>query len=93
MNAKIKVIDGNTHKGQAMIKLAQQDKGFLIDDIYSNYTPLQNHIFIDLIYKCFAEHGKNFHICSFNDYQYTVSWQVKNGYRLVTTKNSYLVKF
>lgn len=87
----MKVIDGKTYKGKAMIKLAKQDKGFLIDDIYSNYTPFENHIFIDLIFKCSAEHGKNFHICSYNDYQYTVSWQVKNGWRIVTTKNSYLI--
>lgn len=87
----MRVINGNTKKGQAMINLAKQNEGIVLNDIYESYSPVKDFTWRENFYKCVAEHGKNFHICSHNIYQYTLAWETEKGVRIETAKNSYLI--
>ena len=87
----MKVINGKTHKGQAMINLAKNNEGIILNDIYESYSPVKDISWRENFYKCVAEHGKNFHICSHNTFQYTLAWETEKGVRIETAKNSYLI--
>ena len=87
-NIKVKA---NTKKGQNLLAIAKQYQGLTLDDIYSKASPEKSFVWRDCFYKCAAENGKNFHICSHNAFNFSVAWEVENGYRMVTAKNNYFI--
>ena len=74
-----------------MLATAKQYQGLTLDDIYGKASPEKSFIWRDCFYKCAAENGKNFHICSYNTFNFSVAWEVENGYRMVTAKNNYFI--
>lgn len=87
------VIKATTKKGQAMIASAKNFEGYTLNEVYGKYSPAKYHAFVECVYMAQAEKGKNFHICSHNTFGFSVAWEVENGVRIETPKNSYLVTF
>lgn len=91
MNATI--IKATTKKGQAMVESAKRFDGYTLNEVYGTYSPAKLHAFVDCVYKCQAENGKNFHICSHNTFGFSVAWEVADGVRIETPRNSYYVRY
>lgn len=87
----MKIINANTKKGQNLLATAKHNEGVTLDDVYSKNSWQKELAWRECFYKCHAEGGHNFHICSHNTFQFSVAWEVKNGYRIETANNSYLV--
>ena len=90
MKTAIKV-KATTKKGQNLLATAKNNQGMFLDDVYGKHSAEKHHAWLDCFYKCSAEHGKNFHICSHNSFNFSVAWEVENGYRLITAKSNYYI--
>lgn len=88
----MKTINANTKKGQALIATAVNYEGITLDDVYGKASWQKELAWRECFYKCDAEHGKNFHICSHNTFQFSVAWEVEDGYRIETASNSYYIR-
>lgn len=84
-------INANTKQGMKMLEDAKHNEGITLDDVYGKCSWQKEVAWRECFYKCVAEHGKNFHICSHNTFQFSVAWEVENGYRIETANNSYFV--
>ena len=84
-------IKATTKKGQNMLATANRFDGYTLDDVFGRYSPAKFHAFVDCVDKCQAENGHNFHICSHNTFGFSVAWEVENGVRIETPKNSYFI--
>ena len=91
MNATI--IKANTKKGQAMMESAKRFDGYTLNEVYGRYSPAKYHAFVDCVYKCQAEGGRNFHIISHNTFGFSVAWEVAEGVRIETPRNSYFIPY
>lgn len=87
----MKKINANTKKGQNLLTTAVNYEGITLDDVYGKASFQKELAWRECFYKCHAEHGTNFHICSHNTFQFSVAWEVENGIRIETANNSYLV--
>lgn len=87
------IIKGTTKKGQNMMANAKNFEGYTLNEVYSKYSPAKFHAFYDCVLKAQAEGGKNFHISSHNTFGFSVAWEIEQGVRIETPKNSYLVLF
>lgn len=87
------IIKGTTKKGQTMMANAKHFEGYTLNEVYGHYSPAKFHAFYDCVLKAQAEDGHNFHISSHNTFGFSVAWEVENGVRIETPKNSYLVLF
>lgn len=84
-------IKGNTAKGQNLLARARTYKGESLHDVYTSFSRAKENAMNYCRNLCYNENGKNFHICSANTFQFSVAWEVENGVRIETGKNSYLV--
>jgi len=87
------IIKGTTKKGQSMIERASNYDGFRLWDVYDTFSAAKARAWDYCYEKCLAEKGESFSIISHNSFGFSVSWIVKNGVRIETPKNSYLVIF
>ena len=87
----MKTINANTKKGMAMLASAENYEGYLLNDVYSNYSAEKERAWLYCRELCSAENGHNFHICSHNTFQFSVAWETEEGVRIETATNSYLV--
>ena len=87
----MKIINGNTKKGQAMLASARHFEGHTLDDVYGKCSFQKEVAWRECFYKCVAEQGKNFHICSHNTFQFSVAWETEKGVRIETANSSYLI--
>ena len=87
----MKKINANTKKGQNLIATAKNFEGYTLPEVYGRNSYQKEIAWRECLYKCQAENGRNFHICSHNTFQFSVAWETENGYRIETANNSYLV--
>ena len=84
-------IKATTKKGQNMLQSAKNFEGYTLNEVYGNYSNAKYNAFVYCLNKAANENGKNFHICSHNTFGFSVAWEVENGMRIETPKNSYLI--
>ena len=76
-----------------MIENAKRFDGYTLNEVYGKYSNAKYNAFYDCVLKAQAEEGRNFHIFSHNSFGFSVAWEIKEGVRIETPKNSYLVLF
>ena len=84
-------IKGTTKKGKEMIKKAQYNEGYSLNEVYGNYSHAKQKAWEDCLKMCIEENGESFHIISHNSFSFSVAWYVPQGLRIETSCNSYLV--
>ena len=89
----MKTIKSTTKKGQNLLAKAVNNEGITLDDVYGKASWQKELAWRECFYKCHAENGHNFHICSHNTFQFSVAWEVENGMRMETAQSSYLILF
>lgn len=87
----MKTIKGTTKKGQTMINNAKYYDGYALRDVYTNYSAAKENAYNYCLSQCAKENGYNFHICSHNTFGFSVAWETKEGVRIETPQNSYLI--
>ena len=87
----MRTIKADTKQGMKMIESAKHFEGITLDDVYGKCSFQKEVAWRECLYKCQAENGHNFHICSHNTFQFSVAWEVENGIRIETANNSYFV--
>lgn len=90
------IIKGRTKKGQGLMATYERYEGYYITDVYDRPSTAKENAWE----WCFDKYAKtegsaNFHICSFNTFNFTVGWCGKyNGELAIfleTRDNSYIV--
>lgn len=87
----MKTIKATTKRGQALLETARTYKGFSLADVYGRYSYAKGYAWGNCYDKFTAEHGEGFRICSANTFGFTVAWQTREGVRMETRDNSYLI--
>lgn len=85
------IIKGSTKKGMAMVASAKYNKGYYLNDVYDSFSSAKYNAWLWCLNRCREEGGKNFRITSNNTFGFSVAWDVSNGVRIETPKNSYLI--
>lgn len=86
----------STRQGQNIIDRANHYEGSRLEDVYGTCAIEKKRSFLQC-YQMYADdvHATDFHICSHNNFMYSVAWLSKlNNERILrveTAKNSYLV--
>lgn len=86
------IINANTKRGQAMISNAKRSEGEYLYEIYDSYSSAKYKAWLDCWNMYHNENGENFHITSHNSFGFSVAWDTKDGLRIETPNNSYLVR-
>ena len=84
-------IKASTKRGQDMLNRANYFDGYTLHDVYGSYSVAKENAYNYCRELCYKENGSNFHITSHNTFGFSVAWEVKNGVRIETPQNSYLV--
>lgn len=87
------VIKTTTLKGAKMVNSAMINEGYYLTEVYNNPSKAKINAWEQCVKCCHDENGKNFHICSHNTFNFSVAWETKEGVRLETACNSYLIKY
>ena len=91
-----RVFKASTKQGASIIKRASYYEGFSLDEVYGSFSPSKANSWKWCFTKyCDTPKSRNFHICSHNSFQYSVSWDGEyNGERATfveTANNSFVV--
>lgn len=87
------IVKSTTKKAQAMLENAKNYEGCTLNEIYGAYSFAKYQAFLNCLYKCQAENGRNFHITSHNTFGFSVAWEVADGVRIETPNNSYFIPY
>ena len=91
----MRYIKASTKQGKYFMNRAECNEGFYLEDVYGSCSEEKKASWRRCLEMCNEEGGSNFHICSHNTFQYTVSWEaIREGehvYRVETANNSYCV--
>ena len=72
------IIKGSTKRGQRILAMADAYIGENLWDAYSSFSHDKAKAYEKCRRLCYEDNGYNFHICSANTYQFTVSWEYTN---------------
>lgn len=88
------IVKSNTALGRKLIEKGQRYEGVYLDQIYDNWSTAKQRAW-DRCYQQYldSEESEAFSIISHNTFGFSVSWLCKEGLRIETPKNSYLVVF
>lgn len=86
------IINSSTKRGADMIRRASIFEGSSLHEVYSRYSAAKAESFNNCRKMCNDECGSNFRIISHNTFGYSVAWDIFNGVRIETPKNSYFVR-
>ena len=86
------IIKADTAKGRKLLESAKVNKGESLHEVYGRYSQAKENAYNYCKELCYKENGSNFHICSSNTSQFSVVWEVADGIRIETAKNSYFVE-
>ena len=90
------IIKGSTKRGQGLIATFNRYEGYHITEVYDRPSIAKINAW-NWCFEKFAktEDRKDFHVCSFNTFNFTVGWLGKwggeNAIYLETRDNSYIV--
>lgn len=88
------VVKESTALGKKLIAMGSRYEGTKLHQIYNKWSQAKQKAF-DWCYEQYLESEEHeaFSIISHNAYGFSVSWLYKDGLRIETPKNSYLVVF
>lgn len=88
------IVKSNTALGRKLIEKGQRYEGVYLDQIYDHWSTAKQRAW-DWCYQQYldSEESEAFSIISHNTFGFSVSWLCKEGLRIETPKNSYLVVF
>ena len=91
---KMKVVKESTYLGKQLIARGSRYEGTELCQIYGKWSSAKQIAF-DWCYEQYLESEEHdaFSIISHNTFGFSVSWLCKDGMRVETPKNSYLVVF
>lgn len=90
----MKIVKESTALGKKLIVSGSRYEGTELYQIYDRWSQAKQNAF-DWCYEQYlaSEDHNSFSIISHNSYGFSVSWLCKDGLRIETPKNSYLVVF
>ena len=90
----MRVVKENTSLGKKLISMGSRYEGTELYQIYDKWSRAKQIAF-DWCYEQYlaSEEHEAFSIISHNTFGFSVSWLCKDGLRIETPKNSYLVVF
>lgn len=90
----MKIVKESTALGKKLIASGSRYEGTELYQIYDKWSQAKQNAF-DWCYEQYlaSEDHNSFSIISHNSYGFSVSWLCKDGLRIETPKNSYLVVF
>lgn len=90
----MRVVKESTALGKQLIARGSRYEGTHLNQIYDKWSDKKQRAF-DRCYDQYlaSEEHEAFSIISHNTWGFSVSWLCKDGLRIVTPKNSYLVVF
>lgn len=90
----MKIVKESTALGKKLIVSGSRNEGTQLYQIYDKWSQAKQNAF-DWCYDQYlaSEEHNSFSIISHNNYGFSVSWLCKDGLRIETPKNSYLVVF
>lgn len=90
----MRVVKGSTAFGKKLILRGSRNEGIYLSQIYDKWSAEKQRAF-DRCYDQYlaSEEHESFSIISHNSFGFSVSWLCKEGLRIETPKNSYLVLF
>ena len=90
----MRVVKENTSLGKKLISMGSRYEGTELYQIYDKWSSAKQRAF-DWCYEQYlaSEEHEAFSIISHNTFGFSVSWLCKDGLRIETPKNSYLVVF
>lgn len=90
----MKIVKESTALGKKLIASGSRYDGTELYQIYDKWSQAKQNAF-DWCYEQYlaSEDHNSFSIISHNSYGFSVSWLCKDGLRIETPKNSYLVVF
>lgn len=88
------VVKDSTARGKQLIAIGSKWEGNFLHQVYDRPSIAKQQAF-DRCYQMYldSEEHDAWGICSHNTFGFTVSWICKEGLRIETPKNSYLVLF
>ena len=86
-------IKANTKKGQNLIEKSRIYDGYNLWDCYQSFSYAKQKAYEYCLDLCQKEKGTNFHITSHCSNFFTVAWEVENGIRMETDRNSYFIEY
>ena len=69
------LVKGNTKKGEQLLRRARVWEGEDLFDVYGSVSANKGRAFSDCCFRCKQMNGRNFHICSHNTFQFSVTWE------------------
>ena len=90
----MRLVKENTSLGKKLISMGSRYEGSELYQIYDKWSSAKQRAF-DWCYEQYlaSEEHEAFSIISHNTFEFSVSWLCKDGLRIETPKNSYLVVF
>jgi len=85
------IVKGNTKRAEELRYRATNYEGNEIYDVYDRPSYRKVQALRECREMCENEGGERFRICGHCMTNFSVSWRVKNGWRLETYRNSYLI--
>lgn len=86
------IVTTATAKGRNLFDRANCKEGYDLYDIYTTYSQEKYKAWRKCLNKCLDEDGRHFRIISHNSYGFSVAWDIREGVRIETPSNSYLIK-
>jgi len=91
-----KIIKGSTKKGENLIARGSRYEGTYLSQVYDNWSSAKERAWNDCYEKYMnTEDATAFSICSFNTFQFSVSWlglyEGENAMFIETSSNSYII--
>ena len=90
----MRVVKASSSLGKRLVAIGTKWEGTFLNQVYDNWSTAKQETW-DRCYDeyCNTDGAEQFSICSHNCQQFTCSWLCKDGLRIETPKNSYLVVF
>lgn len=87
----METIKGTTKRGQYFINAHAQSRATELSDVYKSFSSAKAKAYNDCRTWCEDENGYDFRIIAASRFVFSVAWQTKEGLRVETASNSYLV--
>lgn len=82
----------DTAKGKMLFDRANCNEGYDLYDIYTTFSQEKTQAWRKCLNKCLDEDGRHFRIIAHNRYGFSVAWDTREGVRIETPTNSYLIR-
>lgn len=87
----MKTVKAGTKKAEKLIRRAETNEGYYLRDVYGRFSKKKQEAWQAYLAQFREEAGSDFRICSHSTSNFSVAWRVKDGWRMETVGNSYLI--